>query len=541
VRGFELSESSRSLLVEATRVLKRGGLLFIYGLPYVLPYWGRELMLAAGGETRMEFKYWIALDIDKRKRADFLVPSHMGMLLFAKVPLKNREKFPSFLNTKVVRVPHRFCAACKQNVKDYGGKKHLMNPVGAALSDVWRDLPKSSIQRSKTPRQILDRVFALSVRNGSKHLHIVQSDKALRDDKSPRGKASLPGENGIAIETLESDKVYSGDCCKLLKRVCEVHPEGVFDMAFADPPYNLRKGYNDYEDSLADKSYLHWCNEWLAGMAKALKPGGSLFVLNLPKWAVHHAAFLNGELEFRHWIVWDALSDPRGKIMPAHYALLYYTKRGGKPVFNYSSAGEKAIGENVRPPDSAKYCLRAGCVRDRKARGDDEKIELSDIWFDIHRLKHKRDRDAHPCQLPEKLMERIIRLTTNRGGLVFDPFCGAGTTAIAARKLGRHFVVVDSDPKYVRITNEKLAAMEHNAETNGNLIVPRISIKRTRGSHSKKAIELYLQNLAKKLGRMPTEDEVKGDQPEILRQIDLTYPTRGAAFKRAKVALGGHD
>ena len=129
-------------------------------------------------------------------------------------------------------------------------------------------------------------------------------------------------------------------------------------------------------------------------------------------------------------------------------------------MFNYSSTGEKASGENVRPPDSAKYCLRAGCVRDRKARGDDEKIELSDIWFDIHRLKHKRDRDAHPCQLPEKLMERIIRLTTNRGGLVFDPFCGAGTTAIAARKLGRHFVVVDSDPKYVRITNEKLAAME---------------------------------------------------------------------------------
>jgi site-specific DNA-methyltransferase (adenine-specific) len=308
-------------------------------------------------------------------------------------------------------------------------------------------------------------------------------------------------------------------------------------MTFADPPYNLRKGYNDYEDSLADISYIDWCNQWLAGMAKSLSPGGSLFVLNLPKWALHHAAFLNGILEFRHWIVWDALSDPRGKLMPAHYALLYYTKPGSKPVFNYSPLGVKAKSESVIPPDSPRYCLRAACIRNRKARGDDGRVELSDVWFDIHRLKHKRDRDAHPCQLPEKLMERIIRLTTNRGGLVFDPFCGAGTTAIAAAKLGRHFVVVDTDPKYVRITNEKLAAMKHNSKANGELTVPRNSIKRPRGPNSKKAIELYLQNLARKLGRVPTEEEVGAERPEVLRQIDLTYPTRGDAFKRAKVVL----
>ena len=208
---FQLSENSRTLLAEAMRVLKRGGLLFIYGLPHALPYWGRELMLAAIGETRMEFKYWIALDIDKRKRADFLLPSHMGMLLFAKVPLKGREKSPSFLNTKVVRVPHRFCAACNQNVKDYGGKKHLMNPMGAALSDVWR-LSKTAIQRNRTPRQVLDRVFALTARKGSEQLHIVQSDRALRDDKGPQREAPLSDEDGIALKTLESNKAVFGIC-----------------------------------------------------------------------------------------------------------------------------------------------------------------------------------------------------------------------------------------------------------------------------------------------------------------------------------------
>ena len=535
---FELSENSCTLLADALRMLKRGGLLFIYGLPRALPYWGRNLMLAAGGEARIEFKYWIALDIDNRKRADFLVPSHMGLLLFAKVPLRGREKFPSLLNTRLVRVPHRFCAACTQNVKDYGGKKHLMNPLGAALSDVWRDLSKTSIRSNRIPSQVLDRVFALTAKTVSKHVHIVQSDEALRVDKHAQWGASLSGENGIVFEKLESNKVYSGDCCSFLRRVCEVRPEGIFDMAFADPPYNLSKGYNDYEDSLADKSYLDWCNRWLAGMAKSLRPGGSLFVLNLPKWALHHAAFLNGVLEFRHWIAWDALSDPRGKLMPAHYALLYYTKPGGTPTFNYNALNGARTADAVNPPVSPQYCLRASCIKRRNQISADERVDLSDIWFDIHRIKHKRDRDAHPCQLPEKLMERLITLATKEGDLVFDPFCGAGTTAIAAHKLKRRFAVIDLDEKYVRITQEKLAQMEETESQFGVRFVPRSSTRKVKRDVSKKEIETYLQALAKRLRREPSEQDIQAARPELLAAIDRIYPSRMAAIKRSRIVLG---
>jgi site-specific DNA-methyltransferase (adenine-specific) len=348
---------------------------------------------------------------------------------------------------------------------------------------------------------------------------------------------------------FERDQVLQADCVAYLKELAEQHPEGVFDLAFADPPYNLAKKYANYDDTLADQEYLTWCNQWLDGMARTLKPGGSLFVLNLPKWAMHHAAFLNPRLEFRHWIVWDALSDPRGKLMPAHYALLYYTKPGGGPVFNYSPTGARrhslspSDGERARvrgfalPPDALKYCLRAACVRDRKAAGNDDKVELSDIWFDIHRIKHKRDRDAHPCQLPDKLMDRIIRLTTNPGGLVFDPFCGAGTTAIAARKLGRHFVTTECDAKYVRITNEKLAAMKEHADLFGEYIVPRTSTRKEKSFITKKAIETFLQALAQQLGRVPTEEEIHIADGEMLAAIDRIYPYRSAALKRCKVAL----
>jgi len=541
--GESLDADSEHLLREGVRLLRAGGLLFVYSHPRELPRWGELLSRTNDEATRMVFKYWIALGIDDTPREDLLKPSHRGLLMFLKDDARRKKPAAPPLNAAAVKVAHQFCAACRQNVKDWGGKKHLMNPKGTALSDVWRDLPKTRLRDSVAPDCVLERIHALTPGAVASGLHIIQ----LPPKKAERRSPTRPGAEQVAPRTsseagvrLERDQVVLSDCVSFLDGVAAAHPEGVFDLAFADPPYNLAKNYANYADTLADQHYLEWCNQWLDGMARTLKPGGSLFVLNLPKWAMHHAAFLNSRLEFRHWIAWEALSDPRGKLMPAHYALLYYTKPGAKPVFNYAPPGKRAAGEVVQPPEAPKYCLRAACIRNRKAAGDDEKVELSDIWSDIHRIKHKRDRDAHPCQLPEKLMERIIRLTTNRGGLVFDPFCGAGTTAIAARKLGRHFVMTECDPKYVRITNEKLAAMKEHADLFGEFLVPRTSTRRERGFTTKKAVETFLQQLAQKLGRVPTEEEIHRTDGEILAAIDRIYRNRGAALKRCHVALTGN-
>jgi len=588
-QNCQLSGNSIRILAECARILKFGGLFFVYGLPRDLAFWGQHLSLMGNDSWQMIFKYWIALDIDDAPRINFLKPAHQGLLLFMKSRAAKQPRFQ--LNTSTVRMPHARCAACGLNLKDWGGKKHLMNPKGATLSDVWRDLPRRNIRDTLIPKEVLTRIGDLTRVDGGSYLHVIQRCPhstrgdftfdacGSRREEAFTPKSEIPNPQSeieaglltsaptVDIPVLERDKVYLSDCVSFLKQVAELHPDGVFDLAFADPPYNLQKLYSNYEDALAEQHYIEWCNGWLDGMVRTLRPGGSLLVLNLPKWAIYHAAFLNQRLEFRHWIAWDALSDPRGKLMPAHYALLYYTKPGAKSVFNYVALNERAEngsesrlqaagGQNVRgrlkaghqtraapdydfvlPPDAPKYCLRAACVKSRKQRGDDERVELSDVWFDIHRIKHKRDRDAHPCQLPERLMERIIRLTTNRGGWVFDPFCGAGTTAIAATKLGRHFVVVDCDPNYVRITNEKLAAMKQNADRFGNFTVARKSVVRPKAANSKKVVETYLQNLARRLERVPTELDIVADQPDMLRRIDSIYPYRSAALKRCKVVL----
>ncbi|MEA3341645.1 MAG: DNA methyltransferase, partial [Chloroflexota bacterium] len=243
---------------------------------------------------------------------------------------------------------------------------------------------------------------------------------------------------------------------------------------------------------------------------------------NLPRWTMYHAAFLNQRLYFQNWIVWDAMAAPLGKLMPAHYGLLFYTKHPTDFTFNYDGVGEL---------DARHYCLRQSCIRKRKEAGVDDKTGLTDIWWDIHRIKHKRDRDSHPCQLPDDLMERIIRLSTNEGDVVLDALGGAGTTPVMAVKLERRYVAIEIDEKYVEITRDKIAEVKRKG------YVERESIQKPQQRYTKKELQLELRDLAIELGRLPTPKDVQEMSeynPDIFFNI---FPTWGKALKAAKLEV----
>jgi len=445
--GYTLAAQTVKLLETCSQALKIGGFLFAYGAPCHLPAYAELLNTLGDEEWKLAFKYWIAIQLHEADRAQTLHPSHVGILLFHKVACGRNTPF----RPGSVRIPHRNCAACGRNVRDWGGKKHLMNPNGSALSDVWTDLPMRPLADNRMPDDVLQRVNALA---GGRLLHVVENGS--RVGATPCACPPVGQPRGVAPTAhrqreLPVDRVEVADCIDFMQGLLPRHAHSAFDLIFADPPYNLEKLYTNYTDAQAEEEYLVWCDRWLELCSQLLKPGGAMFVLNLPKWALSHARTLDGLLEFRHWIAWQAPAEPRGRLVPAHYALLYYTKPGGRPVFNYGS-NEGFVG----PPDSPDYCLRMDCIRRRKVLGDNKKAPLTDVWFDVHRIRHKRDRDYHPCQLPEKLLRRIILLASNPGQVVFDPFCGVGTTAVAARRLGRRFVTTDVDPTYTSIAIEKL-------------------------------------------------------------------------------------
>lgn len=228
----------------------------------------------------------------------------------------------------------------------------------------------------------------------------------------------------------DSGVLYNGDCLQVMRSL----DDNSVDMVFADPPFNLSKTYDDgIDDNLSTSKYLSWCYEWLSECIRVLKPGGALFVYNIPKWATYYAEYLNKRLTLRSWITLDMkFSLPlNGRLNPTHYALLYYIK-GQKPnVFH-----------NPRIPiQTCRHC--GGEIRDYggyKNKMNPSGVNVSDVWTDIYPVRHKNAKNRAYNELPVKMLDRIISMSTNPGDLIFDPFGGSGTTYAVAEILGRRWI-----------------------------------------------------------------------------------------------------
>ena len=248
------------------------------------------------------------------------------------------------------------------------------------------------------------------------------------------------------------NRITEGDCLTLLREI----PDNSVDVTFADPPFNLKKKYNSTKDSLALQVYLDWCEQWIGEMVRVTKPTGSIFVHNIPKWLTYYSAYLNKVAHFKHWISWDAPTSPMGKtLQPSHYGILFYAK-------------DAKLNKFYEIRYHHKRCRKCGYLHKdyggKKAGLHPFGPLLSDVWTDIHRVKHNKYRDDHPCQLPVHLLERLILMSTDEGDIVLDPFSGTGTTPLAAKRLGRNFIGFDIDKEYVNNSDGKLRKEEPNSK-----------------------------------------------------------------------------
>lgn len=317
------------------------------------------------------------------------------------------------------------------------------------------------------------------------------------------------------------DKVTNGDCLEIISDI----EDNSVDVCFADPPFNLEKKYTSYKDQKPVEEYLNWCRRWLCELVRITKPSGSIFVHNIPKWLTYYAGILNDIAYFRHWIAWDAMSNPLGKtLLPAHYGVLFYTKE----LRNYKFY-------EIRTPH--KRCrLCNNYLKDYGGKKDQMHpfgALVSDVWTDIHRIRHSVRRDEHPCQLPIPLLERIILMSTDPGNIVLDPFLGTGTTAIAAKTLGRHFIGIDLDPEYVKIATEKLKKVKETTYQGYHVSYFLDKIQSIRDIDAVKIFPAQLTSGEKK--RMRENDnsiyKPKNDkeadtrvQPNLLEKTGIYYP-----------------
>lgn len=264
--------------------------------------------------------------------------------------------------------------------------------------------------------------------------------------ESPMTRCSLEFET-------ELGKLYRGDCYELLKTM----ENDSIDLIFADPPFNLNKLYpSEINDSLKTEKYIHWCQEWIRECIRVLKPGGALFLWNLPKWNAALTSYIEGMLTFRHWIAVDIkYSLPiQSRLYPSHYSLLYYVK-GEKP--------------NTFHPDRLAMDVCSKCYGDLKDYGgykdkmNPAGVNITDIWTDIPPVRHaKYKRRKGSNELSLKLLDRVIEMASNKGDIVFDPFGGSGTTYMAAELKGRRWIGCEMGPS--DIIQERFELIENERE-----------------------------------------------------------------------------
>jgi site-specific DNA-methyltransferase (adenine-specific) len=203
-------------------------------------------------------------------------------------------------------------------------------------------------------------------------------------------------------------------------------------------------------------------------------------------------------------------------LQPGHYGILFYAKNAKELKF---------------------YEIRYPHKRERKSKylakdygGKKGLLHpfgplVSDVWTDIHRMKHNKYRDEHPCQLPLHLLERLILMTTDENDIVLDPFNGTGTTALAAKRLGRNYIGFELDKDYVEITENKLLQEEPNSKIGDYWVSFYLDNVVTIRNNDWDGLKSYYY--------VPTKPE-EIDKQQIVLQKNISIPTPLKSFSDIK-------
>jgi len=242
------------------------------------------------------------------------------------------------------------------------------------------------------------------------------------------------------------------------------HAGGERGLAFADPPFNIGYKYDVYEDRRAAEEYLDWTRQWGKALVRTLKPSGTFWLAIGDDFAAELKLIFQRELELccRSWVIWYYTFgvNCKYKFSRSHTHLFHFVKDPKNFTFNR---------DDIRVP-SARQLVYADVRADSRGRLPDDTWILrpqdvpdsfspdEDVWH-VPRVcgTFKERAGWHGCQMPEQLLGRIIKVSSNPGDTVLDPFGGSGTTLVAAKKLARRFIGFELSENYAAQIESRLA------------------------------------------------------------------------------------
>ena len=241
--------------------------------------------------------------------------------------------------------------------------------------------------------------------------------------------------------------------------VLDFLPSHFVDLLFVDPPYNLSKTFhsNAFRE-MRSAEYAHWLDSWLSKLVPTLKPTASVYICG-------------------DWRSSGALQEVAEKYFKVRNRITWEREQGRGAKSNWKNASEdiwfctvsdeyyfNVEAVKLKRRVLAPYTDEQGEPKDweRTADGGYRLTHPSNIWTDLAvPFWSMPENTDHPTPKPEKLLAKIILASTRPGDFIFDPFLGSGTSAVVAKKLGRHFLGVELDETYACISLKRL----HLAET----------------------------------------------------------------------------
>lgn len=241
---------------------------------------------------------------------------------------------------------------------------------------------------------------------------------------------------------FEKSTSVLGDCLDVLRQM----PDGCMDLCVTDPPYNMskKKGLSwafskhvtmqEQWDQFTDDEYFAFCAKWIGEVCRVVKPNGNLLVFGS-----FHNIYLLGfilqkmDLKFLNSIIWI-----KPNAQP-NITCRMLTESSEQILWVCNNVRKKATNWTFDYPEAKR-------LNDGK--------QMRNVWSFPVTSKNERVA-SHPSQKPMALLERLLRITSKPGDWVLDPFGGSGTTGFAAAKLGRHFVQIESNPKYFEAQEER--------------------------------------------------------------------------------------
>jgi site-specific DNA-methyltransferase (adenine-specific) len=324
------------------------------------------------------------------------------------------------------------------------------------------------------------------------------------------------------------NKIYLGDCLEIMKSI----DKNSIDLIYLDPPFFTEKKHSlksrdrtkefSFDDIWgSDLVYGNYLFERIKIMKELLKDTGAIFV-HCDKSGEHiiRAILDNvfGSDNFQSEIIWSykRWSNSRKGLMPSHQNIYFYsrTKRFKfNPVFSsYSETTNiDQILQNRTRDEHNKSIYQTDGNGSFKHGKQKNGVPLNDVWEIPYLNPKAKERVGYPTQKPLLLIERIIELVTDRGDVVLDPFCGSGTTCVAAKLLEREFIGIDKSKEAFDLSKQRLS---NPIKTESNLL--------------KKGRESYLNadadalSLLKGIAFNPVHRN-KGIDAVLIEQFDNTH------------------